>query len=77
MILVGDLTTGDLLLTAEQVAARADISARTLHAYLHDHRAERAPQPDGHVGRTPVWLSATVEQWLRTRQRQRPHHITP
>ena len=66
---VGDLDTGDLLLTTEEVAARAGIGHRTLLAYLHDTRGVRAPQPDVHVGRTPLWRESTVTSWLDSRTR--------
>lgn len=60
----GDLDTGQPILTAEQVAAAAGVTLRTFHNY---HQTGRAPHPDGHVGRTPVWLQETVDAWLRQR----------
>lgn len=60
----GDLDTGDLLLTAEQVAARAGIGHRTLLGYIP---AGRVPPPDSRIGRTPVWLETTIDRWLQER----------
>lgn len=64
---VGDLDTGDLLLTAEEVAARAGIGHRTLLSYLSDTRGVRVPQPDGRLGRAPLWRESTVTAWLEGR----------
>lgn len=64
---VGDLDTGDLLLTAEQVADRAGIGHRTLLTYLSDTRGRRAPDPDVRVGRIPLWRESTVDRWLSER----------
>jgi predicted DNA-binding transcriptional regulator AlpA len=33
---------------------------------------QQAPPPDGHIGRTPIWLRSTVQTWLATRQPQDP-----
>lgn len=69
-IIVGDLTTGEPLLSSEQVASRANIAATTLKR----RRAEgRVPEPDGWIGRTPVWRESTIDEWLQHRRpRGRP-----
>ena len=64
---VGDLDSGDLLLTAVQVAERAGIGHRTLLSYLSDGRVERVPEPDARVGRSPLWRESTVASWLAAR----------
>lgn len=64
-------------LTRHEVAMLAGLTPGTFSVYLHDAR-ERAdaglpalpkhpPVPDGHLGRTPYWLPATVDAWLTRR----------
>jgi len=60
----GDLDTGEPIVTADEVAERAGIAPRTLHAYVvRGH----APKPDGYLSRTPVWRESTVAEWLEQR----------
>lgn len=65
---VGDLDTGDALLTAEEVAARAGIGHRTLLSYLADtRRGVLVPRPDTRTGGTPLWRETTIAGWLAER----------
>jgi hypothetical protein len=59
-----DAVTGGRLWTADEVALAAGIGNRSFHAYT---ARGYAPQPDGHVGRTPVWREVTVRGWLSRR----------
>ena len=59
MIVPVDRETGDRLLTAEEAANLRAIETRSWHRGVI---AGRYPQPDGHVGRTPVWLESTVRR---------------
>ena len=61
---VGDLDTGERLLTSDEVAARLGIGRRTLLSYLSDRRGTRAPTPDVHVAGRALWLESTVDRWL-------------
>lgn len=68
-IQLGDLTSGERLLTAEEVADRAGINHRTLLSYLSDDRMRRVPQPDVRVSSRPLWLESTITAWLDARAR--------
>lgn len=69
-IIPGDLTTGEPLLSSEQVASRANITAATLK---RQRARGSVPEPDGWVGRTPVWRESTIDSWLQQRRpRGRP-----
>ena len=61
---IGDLDTGQPIVTAEQAADHAGITIRTFHNY---HQTGRAPRPDGWIGRTPIWLKSTIDAWLQDR----------
>jgi predicted DNA-binding transcriptional regulator AlpA len=55
----GDLDTGERLLTAEEAATLRGVTTATWHRSV---QRGSYPQPDGHVGRTPVWKETTVKQ---------------
>lgn len=46
------------------VAVRAGVKTATIHRY---NSTGGMPEPDDHVGRTPVWKEATIDDWLRNR----------
>lgn len=57
-----DGKSGDRLLTAEEAAARKDVTVGSWHRQV----ARGAyPPPDGHVGRTPVWKDSTVRRFVK------------
>ncbi len=57
-------------LTTDQAAALAGISPASWREY---RRRGTVPGPDGYVGRTPWWSSATIEGWIASRRtRGRP-----
>lgn len=64
-VTLGDLATGERLLTAEQIVALIGWeSPRSWHAYVS---RGRAPAPDAQVGRTPVWRESTITVWIADR----------
>jgi hypothetical protein len=72
----GRFRPGSEQLTREQAAGLADITVETFRTYVRDGYA---PQPDGHLGRTPYWYRRTIVDWLaRWNQRgRRPERSIP
>lgn len=59
MIVPIDRDSGEKLLTAEQAANVRAVATGSWHRQV---ARGSYPPPDGHVGRTPVWLESTVRQ---------------
>lgn len=51
-------------LTSDQVAEAAGIKPSSVYRY---RQRGDIPEPDQYVGRTPVWLRTTIDEWLKTR----------
>lgn len=54
------------LLTTEQVARLVGVSSRAIQ--MHRQRGT-IPEPDAHVGRTPVWFRTSIDRWLAGRRK--------
>jgi predicted DNA-binding transcriptional regulator AlpA len=50
-----------------QVAKFLGVQEATVRSWVS---RQRMPEPDGHVGRTPVWRGDTVREWARNRPRK-------
>jgi hypothetical protein len=73
------MTGGEIsgkFLTLPEIANRQGWSLKTARNRQHeanqrrrsgDSRPGDLPEPDHHVGRTPVWLEATIEAWEKGR----------
>lgn len=59
-----DRDTGERLLTAEQAANLRCVETTSWHRQV---ARGSYPAPDGHVGRTPVWLESTVRDMGKAR----------
>ena len=57
---LGDLDSGDVLLTSHEAAARIGVATETWRQYVSNGRA---PDPDLRIGPTSLWLAATVDAW--------------
>ncbi len=57
----------DDFMTSQDIAETLGVKLTTVHQYRT--RGE-LPDPDAHVGRSPVWRKATIEEWLE----ERPGH---
>lgn len=67
-MILGDLDTGERLLTMHDIGERLGIKAESWRSYV---AWDRAPQADGYVGRTPVWRESTVDRWAQARNDRR------
>jgi predicted DNA-binding transcriptional regulator AlpA len=50
-----------------QVAKFLGVQETTVRSWVS---RQRMPEPDGHVGRTPVWRAETIRGWARNRPRK-------
>jgi predicted DNA-binding transcriptional regulator AlpA len=57
----------DGYLTADEVAAKIGVSRRTVYQYK---TRGTLPPPDEQPGRTPMWKTSTIEQWIESRPGQ-------
>lgn len=60
----------DDLLTRDEVAALLDVQPQTISVYLNRSRNRTGapfPEPNKHIGRTPVWRRDTIEGFVATR----------
>lgn len=57
----------DGYLTAEQLAQRLGIKRASVHRYRY--RGD-IPEPDEYAGRTPLWATASIDTWEKTRPGQ-------
>lgn len=66
------MTTVNDLLTIKDIAVILDVQEKSARLYhesaqrrRREHRARAVdmPEPDFHVGRTPVWREATILAW--------------
>jgi predicted DNA-binding transcriptional regulator AlpA len=55
------------LLTLDKVAELMGWTPGSAKLYRHRPAPGGLPEPDAMVGRTPVWLLATIEQWQQER----------
>lgn len=58
---MGPEQCGVQVLDAEQAADVAGLTAGTFQNYRY---SGRAPEPDGHLGRKPIWWRTTIDNWL-------------
>ena len=54
-------------LTSDQAAELAGVARKTFTGYV---ARGQAPKPVRHVGRTPLWDEAELQQWMRNRPGQ-------
>jgi hypothetical protein len=60
----------DDLLTREDVAVLLDVQTQSISVYLNRSRngsGAHFPEPDRHIGRTPVWRRDTIEAFILAR----------
>jgi hypothetical protein len=55
------------LLTLDDIAAAMGWTMQTGAKQRQRPAPVGLPEPDAHVGRTPVWFRATIEQWRASR----------
>jgi len=54
-------------LTNTDIAELTGLKVETLHTYLNRNTL---PTPDNYIGRTPVWKSNTIKQWIKDREQE-------
>ena len=52
------------LLDVDAVAQRLQVKPSTVRSY---HKRGQMPRADKYFGRSPVWASQTIENWVKTR----------
>ena len=65
----GELSGGDVALTASQVAARLGIARKTWHAYVYRGYAP-APDAPSYSPKIVRWWASTVDEYVKSRKRQ-------
>src|SRR5688572_26668023 len=65
------------LLTLEDIADAMGCTAQTAAKHRQRPAPGGLPEPDAHVGRTPVWFRVTFERWQANRPRGGPGGCRP
>ena len=54
------------MLDSRAVAEKAGVKIETIHYY---HKRGMMPPADQYYGRSPVWSTTTIDEWLAARRR--------
>jgi len=52
-------------LTSTDIAQLTGLKTDTIYTY---RKRNTLPKPDQHIGRTPVWKQATIDEWIKERE---------